>query len=65
MRLLNAGKTSKAEVLDYKEDKGLTVVRYRCPYCRFSHSIIERGSPPFYRTCGKCKGKLVIHKPRE
>lgn len=66
MRILNSGKKSnRAEVLDYREDKGLVIVKYRCPYCRFTHSIIEKGSPPFYKICGKCKGKATINKPEK
>jgi len=66
MRILNSGKkNNKAEVLEYKEDRGMVIIKYRCPYCRFSHAIIEKGTPPYYKTCNKCKGKLVVNKPKE
>jgi len=65
MRILNSKRGSKAEILDYKEDKGLVIIKYRCPYCRFSYSIIEKGSPPYYKICGKCKGKITVNKPKE
>lgn len=66
MRMLNSGKKgARADILDYREDMGLIVIKYRCPYCRSSHSIIEKALPPYYKTCGKCKGRIVIDKPEE
>jgi len=58
-------KGREAEIVTYKEDKGLFIIKYRCPYCLFSYSIIEKDSPPYYKTCGKCRGKVIINKPKE
>jgi hypothetical protein len=66
MKMLNSKKRNNvAEIIDYKEDKGLVIVKYRCPYCRFVHSIIEKSTPPYYKTCNKCKGRVLIKKPKE